>query len=73
MNDKIMFVSILIFVASIFLGYGISLYRDESIKKDGIIQELRNSQRVMIWKMDDSCYNQIQNSQDGMIRLKITK
>jgi len=36
-------------------------------------QQLKESQNVMVWKMDDSCYNQIKNSVDGIIRLKITK
>jgi len=36
-------------------------------------QVLKESQNVMVWKMDDSCYNQIKNSVDGIIRLKIQK
>jgi len=36
-------------------------------------QQLKESQNVMVWKMDDSCFDQIKNSMDGTLQLKISK
>jgi len=32
---------------------------------------LEDSQNIMVWEMDESCFDQIQNTSDGMIRLQI--
>lgn len=36
-------------------------------------KSLLESQNVMVWTMDKSCYDQINNSIDGILRLKIGK
>jgi len=34
-------------------------------------EDLVESQNIMVWEMDESCFKQIQNSSDGVIRLQI--
>ena len=52
-----------VLVAIIGVGVSISFYQT--------MRGLRQSQNLMLWEMDESCFKQIQNSSDGVIRLQI--
>lgn len=66
--------TILLFIASIILN--IALLRKVNVlylEMKGYKTQLSQAQNqnIMVWQMDSSCFNQIKNSTDGIIRLKI--
>lgn len=67
---------ILFFIVSITIGVLCiqvdSLKRSEKVLKQEN-KVLKDNQNIMIWKMDDSCYNQLKNSYDGILRIQVQK
>ena len=58
-------------VAIIAIYYAVTFYKTAQ-KNKGYAESLLDSQNVMIWTMDSSCYQQLQGS-EGIIRLDIKK
>ena len=56
-------------VAIIAIYYAVTFYKTAQ-KNKGYAESLLDNQNVMVWQMDSSCAEQIQNG-DGIIRLKI--
>ena len=45
----------------------------ERSKYDGIVKYLKESQQVIQFSMDKSCFDQFQNSPDGIVRIQLGK
>ena len=50
----------------------IELRHDKKVDQQKI-KTLESSQNTMVWTMDKSCFDQIKNSYDGVLRIKIQK
>lgn len=57
----------------IWLGVaGFALYfHSQFIYEKGQVDYLKENQRIMIWRMDDSCFTQLKNNADGILRLQV--
>jgi len=47
------------------------IYKSHSVGLQKEVQDLKESQNVMVWKMDKSCFDQIKNSSDGILRIQV--
>jgi len=68
LTKKIALIASLLVIACIF---AIVILAGEIRGLKTYTRSLKDSQNVMVWEMDSSCFDQIQNTSDGMIRLLI--
>ena len=62
--------SILIFCLAFVVGLTGLLTNQISYYK-GQVDYLKANQNVMVWQMDKSCFDQIKNNSDGILRLQV--
>jgi len=66
-NPVVSFWLPIIFIVTL-LGIATKMTLDDKKKRNEIIQK-----QTHVWIMDDSCSEQLLNSTDGIIRIKVTK